>query len=140
MYQDEILIKVIAVYQLMRGVFGQSLVVFPIDLLFRLLLCLGGILVFTNRRIGYVLLVFIMILSIPQIEEHTSTSNFYWPPVRFILPANIGFALYSQELISSVAVSRIVIDGIYIILLIVLIMQRKKRNGCKNTDELEDDW
>jgi hypothetical protein len=122
MNPNQILIKVIAIYQLARGIFGQSLVVFPIDILFRLLLCLGGILVFTNRRIGYVLLVITIILSIPQIqiEEYSSISSFYWPPVRFILPANIGFALYGQESISSAGVSRIVIDGIYVILLIAL--------------------
>ena len=122
MNPNQILIKVIAIYQLARGIFGQSLVVFPIDILFRLLLCLGGILVFTNRRIGYVLLVITIILSIPQIqiEEYSSTSSFYWPPVRFILPANIGFTLYALESISSTGVSRIVIDGIYVILLIAL--------------------
>jgi acyl carrier protein len=143
MYQDKMfLMKVVAFYQLARGIFGQSLSVFPIDLLFRLLLCSGGILAFTNRRIGYALLVVALILSIPQIEVFSSSSSFYWPPVRFIFPTNIGFALYSQESVSNTGIVRVVIDGIYIILLITLTIKckdRKRTTKLESVDELEDE-
>jgi hypothetical protein len=80
---------IIAIYQIVRGLFGISLPVpFSLDLMFRGLLCVGGLLAIFSRSKGMLLLA--LALSVPVVTVGTS---FYWTPVHLELPLSFSFKL-----------------------------------------------
>lgn len=117
---DRIWLKILAIYQISRGLFGISLLPFPLDFLFRIFLCSTGILVCINKKIGTILLFIVLIVSIPYVAVLSKTTYFYWPPVVLTPPINIGFSLFDFQSGSESEGTRISIHGVYVVLLFTL--------------------
>ncbi|BAU67550.1 hypothetical protein STA3757_49720 (plasmid) [Stanieria sp. NIES-3757] len=111
-------LRIIAAYQICRGIFGQSLLPFPVDFLFRILLCSSGVLVFLNKKIGIVLLLIVLIASIPHIEVVLESSFFNWPPIVLNSPINIGlyFTPFSMQDFSQSQSINVSFNFVYIFL------------------------
>jgi hypothetical protein len=89
---------IIAIYQIIRGLFGASLPVpFSLDLMFRGLLCIGGLLAIFSRSNRWMLLL-ALALSVPSVTVGTS---FYWSPIQLELPLSFSFKLVLFQLNSA---------------------------------------
>jgi hypothetical protein len=117
---DIVWLRILAGYQILRGLVGVSLLPFPLDILFRIFLCSTGALTFLNKKIGIILLIIVLVISIPYIAIISKNSYFYWPPVIFTPPINIGFSLLDIQNGSESEGTRISLHGVYIILLFTL--------------------
>jgi hypothetical protein len=115
--EDKTWLRILVIYQVIRGIFGQSLLPFPIDILFRIFIFLTGYLVFFNKKTGIIFLFIILIVSIPNIMILSKTSYFYWPPVVFTLPINIGFSLIDYQTATAMEETRISLNGVYVVLI-----------------------
>lgn len=114
--EDKIWLRILVIYQVIRGIFGQSLLPFPLDVLLRIFLFLTGYLVFINKKTGIFLLI-ILIVSIPNIVILSRSNYFYWPPVVFTLPVNIDFSLIDYQTATAMEQVRISLNGVYVVLI-----------------------
>jgi hypothetical protein len=117
---DIVWLRILSAYQILRGFLGVSLWPFPLDFLFRILLCSIGVLAFLNKKVGIILLFITLLASIPYIAIISKSTYFYWPPVVFTPPINIGFSLLDIQNGSGSEGTRISLHGVYVILLFTL--------------------